>query len=279
MLHGLLLAETQRTMRASLESLQRLFAESLETDRRPVLAQLRTDAALQKRIDLYRNNVRAHRRDALASAYPVLRALVGETYFDAMSKGYAHEHPSQSGDLNRFGAALPDFIGRYETDPQYRYFVDLTRLEWSLHVAHYAADATTLTQQEWAAIRPDDLLDAQLAIHPACALIASRYAIADIWKAHQPDGSLPTQIDSPTYALVVRPHWRPEVLVQSAAAHAAFGPLQRGATLNEALDAAFEIDSGFNFTSQWREWIATSAITGLVHGAPPQAESTPTAGP
>ena len=138
-------------MRASLESLQHLFAESLETEQRPVLAQLRTDAALQKRIDLYRNNVRAHRRDALASAYPVLRALVGERYFGALSNAYAHEHPSQSGDLNRFGAALPDFIGRYETDAPYRYFADLTRLEWSLHVAYYAADTATLTQQEWAA--------------------------------------------------------------------------------------------------------------------------------
>ncbi|PQV54596.1 DNA-binding domain-containing protein [Paraburkholderia sp. BL21I4N1] len=257
-------------MRASLESLQRLFAESLETAQRPVLAQLRTDAALQKaRIDLYRNNVRSHRRDALASAYPVLLALVGETYFNALSKAYAHDHPSRSGDLNRFGAALPEFIERYETDPQYRYFADLTRLEWSLHVAHYAADATTLTQAEWAAIRPDDLLDARLAIHPACALIASRHAIADIWKAHQPGGSFPTRIDSPSYALVVRPRWHPNVLVQSAAAHAAFGALQRGATLDEALDAAFGIDAEFNFTSQWREWIATSAITGLVHDARP----------
>lgn len=270
-------------MRASLESLQCLFAESLEleTKQRPVFAQLRTDTALQKaRIDLYRNNVRSHRRDALASAYPVLLALVGETYFDTLSKAYAHEHPSQSGDLNRFGAALPDFIERYETDPRYRYFADLARLEWSLHVAHYAADAATLTQQEWAAVRPDHLLDARLAIHPACAPIASCYAIADIWKAHQPDGSFPTQIDSPTYALVVRPHWRPDALVQSAAAHAAFGALQCGTTLNEALDAAFGIDAEFNFTSQWREWIATSAITGLMHGAPPQAGSTPTpAGP
>jgi hypothetical protein len=262
-------------MRASLESLQRLFAESLETEQRPVLAELRTDTALQNtRIDLYRNNVRSHRRDALASAYPVLRALVGETYFGTLSQAYAREHPSQSGDLNCFGAALPDFVERYEIDPRYRYFADLTRLEWSLHVAHYAADAATLTQQEWTAIRPDDLLDARLAIHPACALVASRYAIADIWSAHQPDGSMPTQIDSPTYALVVRPLWRPEILVQSAAAHAAFGALQRGATLNEALDAAFEIDAGFDFTSQWRAWIAASAITGLVHDAPRPAETT-----
>ena len=279
-------------MPTPLKSLQRMFAESLETSRRPVLAHLQvspggpahastraiidrvddgqasSETSLRQRIDLYRSSIRAHRRAALANAYPVLLSLVGDIYFDALSHAYAREHPSQSGDLNRFGAALPAFIERYETAPRFRYFADLARLEWSLHLACFAADADVLTPQQWAAIRPDELLDAKLAVHPACSLITSRYAIAGIWTAHQPDGRFPTDLDSSTYALIVRPHWRPQILVQSAAAHAAFAALQRGATLDEALDTAFGIDAEFNFTSQWRAWIAASAITGLAERTP-----------
>ncbi|MGE8488208.1 MAG: putative DNA-binding domain-containing protein [Paraburkholderia nemoris] len=285
------------TMRTPLESLQRMFAESLEGEQRPVLSQLQytrrgVDHALSRaespacvaeqtpcfsgndngneladnlrqRVDLYRSSIRANRRTALASAYPVLLALVGEAYFDALTLAYGEAHPSQSGDLNRFGAALPAFVETYEQAPRFRYFADLARLEWSLHLAYFAADANVLTQAEWAAIRPEVLLEAKLAVHPACALISSRYAIADIWTAHQPGGSFPADLESPTYALIVRPQWRPQILVQCAAAHAAFDALQRGATLNEALDSAFAIDAEFNFTSQWRAWIAASAITGL----------------
>ncbi|MCX4174073.1 MULTISPECIES: HvfC/BufC N-terminal domain-containing protein [Paraburkholderia] len=289
-------------MRTSLESLQRMFAESLEGEQRPVLSQLQCTARgvdhaqgradgpafvaeqtpccngngngngaelkdnLRQRVDLYRSSIRANRRTALASAYPVLLALVGEAYFDALSVAYTQAHPSQSGDLNRFGAALPAFVETYEQAPRFRYFANLARLEWSLHLAYFAADANVLTQAEWAAIRPEDLLETKLAVHPACALISSPYAIAEIWTAHQPGGSFPADPESPTYALVVRPQWRPQILVQSAAAHAAFDALQRGATLNEALDSAFAIDAEFNFTSQWRAWIAASAITGLQPG-------------
>ncbi len=140
---------------------------------------------LRQRVDLYRSSIRANRRTALASAYPVLQDLVGEAYFDALSVAYAQAYPSQSGDLNRFGAALPAFIETYEQGPRFRYFCDLARLEWSLHLAYFAADANVLTQAEWTAIRPEDLLDAKLAVHPACALVSSRYAIAEIWTAHQ----------------------------------------------------------------------------------------------
>jgi hypothetical protein len=287
-------------MLTPLESLQRMFAESLEGEQRPVLSRLQCPAReadhaqargdnqagatgqapcsngngsgsngdeladnLRQRVDLYRSSIRANRRTALASAYPVLQDLVGEAYFDALSVAYAQAYPSQSGDLNRFGAALPAFIETYEQGPRFRYLCDLARLEWSLHLAYFAADANVLTQAEWTAIRPEDLLDAKLAVHPACALVSSRYAIAEIWTAHQTGGSSPADIKSPTYALVVRPHWRPHLLVQCTAAHATFGALQRGATLNEALDSAFAIDVEFDFTSQWRAWITASAITGL----------------
>nr|WKF61938.1 hypothetical protein HUO10_006470 [Paraburkholderia busanensis] len=294
-------------MTASPESLQRLFVRSLEGESRPVLAELRaptratipaqapastqtsapmqrpsagqndndsnndndSDALQRHRLDLYRHNIDANRRAALANAYPVLLALVGEDYFDALSRGYAREHPSQSGDLNRFGAMLPDFVDAYETDPRYRYFADLARLEWALHTAYFAADAATLSAERWAALNPGDLLHTPFATHPACTPIASPFAIAAIWTAHQPDGAFPQDltIDSPAHVLVVRPQWRPEILVQSAAAHAAFGALQRGATLDVALDAAFAIDAGFDFPSQWRAWIAGAAITGPARDA------------
>lgn len=293
-------------MSTPLESLQRIFAESLETEERSILMRLQgaprgfdhaqpcsisdtvadkqvmrdsradLEDKLSQRVDLYQSSIRGNRRKALASAYPTLLALVGDTYFDHLCLDYARAHPSRSGDLNRFGASLPAFIEAYEPDPRFRYFADLARLEWSLHLAYFAADVEALTRDEWAAIRPEDLLDAKLAVHPACALVSSPYAVGEVWCAHQPGGCFPADLDSPTYALVVRPMWQPQIRVQGVAAQAAFGALQRGATLNAALDAAFAVDAGFDFTAQWRAWVEASAFTGLAHDAPsPEPSLTP----
>ncbi|MGF6759133.1 hypothetical protein P3T16_006561, partial [Paraburkholderia sp. GAS42] len=101
-------------------------------------------------------------------------------------------------------------------------------------------------------------------VHPACTAIASRYAVADIWLAHQPGRVFPERLDVPTGMLVVRPLWQPTILVQSAAAHAAFIAMQLGKSLNEALDAAFALDPEFDFTSQWQKWISAAAIASPV---------------
>ncbi|MGF6777467.1 HvfC/BufC family peptide modification chaperone [Paraburkholderia sp. GAS334] len=219
---------------------------------------------LRRRIGLYRGNVRAHWRAALANAYPVLLALVGGDYFEGLSHAYACAHPSHSGDLNRFGEALPTFIDRYEQNPRFRYFADVAQLEWSLHVAHFAADVTSFTPQQWLDIGHERLLDARFVVHPACTAIASRYAVADIWFAHQPGRVFPERLDVPTWMLVVRPLWQPTILVQSAAAHATFIAMQLGKSLNEALDAAFALDPEFDFTSQWQKWISAAAIASPV---------------
>ncbi|WP_419687629.1 putative DNA-binding domain-containing protein [Burkholderia theae] len=232
----------------------------------PLVATAEPDEVLHQRVGLYRGNVRSHWRGALANAYPVLLALVGDAYFDALSLAYARAHPSRSGDLNRFGDALPVFIGEYERDSRFRYFADVARLEWALHVACFAADVSVFTAQQWLELGDERLLDAQLAIHPACTAIASDFAIADIWRGHQPGGTFPQRPDGPTWTLVVRPAWHPTVCVHTEAAHAAFIALQNGTTLLDALDAAFAIDPAFDFATQWHAWITASAITGATAG-------------
>ncbi len=272
-------------MAAHLESIQRAFAEALDDDGhqqplhahvQPVPAFARLDVAqsnadavydpgaVRRRIGLYRGNVRSRWRAALANAYPVIQSLVGDEYFDALSSAYASAHPSQSGDLRHFGSELPRFIAGYVQDARFRYFADFARLEWALHVAYYAADATSLTTPQWVEIGEERLLNARLAIHPACTAIESGYAVADIWFAHQPGGVFPAHMDLPTWVLTVRPQWQPTVLIQSACAHATFLALQLGKSLNEALDLAFAIDPAFDFASQLRIWIAARAVTNVI---------------
>jgi hypothetical protein len=255
----------------TLQALQQTFAAALDdpaADAALADHLLPADAAmLRERLGLYRGNVRAARRSALANTYPVLAALTGEAYFDALALAYARAHPSRDADLNRFGAQLPEFIERYETDARYAYFGDVVRLEWALHAANYAANSATnvtpLDAQEWQALGAQRLSQSRLAVHPACAALALRFDAAAIWHAHQPGGEWPQRVDAPSWALAVRPQWRPFVLVHTQAAHVAFVALRDGATLDSALAEAFDIDPAFDFGNQWRAWTEARAIVGL----------------
>ncbi|EIN03209.1 hypothetical protein WQE_00065 [Paraburkholderia hospita] len=253
-------------MKTQLAALQEAFADSVcDPYNEPALINhLSTPRDIASgRLNMYRGNIQAAWLGALKNSYPVLSALTGEPYFAALAHAYGKQHPSKSGDLNRFGANLPEFIEAWEQDSRYEYFGDVARLEWAVHHAWYAADPHVTGVRQWQDIGSERLLNSRLSVHPACSAIRSRHSIGEIWRAHQPGGSAVQAIDTPACALVVRPQWSPLVVDQSPAAHDAFLALQCGRTLNEAFDIALDADSSFDISMQLQLWISMGAVTGI----------------
>jgi hypothetical protein len=216
------------------------------------------DARLvEQRLALYRGNLSGSWDKALSSAYPVLKALVGEEFFTALVRAYGKVHPSETGDLNLFGAHFADFLTDFPHVAAYPYFPDMARLEWALHRAHYAAGAQTFDAARLQQMTPEQLDETRLALHPACSLFASEWAVVEVWRAHQADAveGLPQELARENYGLIVRPQWKAEVLSLNAAAHAALAVLQRKGTLGEALDAALVMDEDFDFGAHLQQWL------------------------
>jgi Putative DNA-binding domain len=214
---------------------------------------------------LYRGNLHAAWSRALAESYPVLRALVGTEFFDGLARLYGRAHPSLSGDLNEFGANLSAFIADFEPAAAYPYFEDIARLEWALHRAYYAENAQSWSAEQWLHIGQDALLESRIRMHPACRLIESRFRVAEVWRAHQDRGvEFPSQWEVPSYALVVRPHWRPDVVDVTQAGYAFLGTLANMGTLEQGLDAALSIDPEFDFSAQWKVLMTSNALLGVI---------------
>jgi uncharacterized protein len=211
----------------------------------------------EQRFALYRGNLTASWGKTLASAYPVLVALVGEEFFDGLARAYGKAYPSQSGDLNRFGEQFAKFLADFRHVADYPYFPDVARLEWAVHRAHYADDAPPFDATQLNGLTPEQLDHARLHFHPACVLMTSRWAAVDIWHAHQPDAAieLPSELERASHAIVVRPQWKAQVLSLDAAAFAALSALHDGHTLGAALDAALEIDPEFDFGGCLQQWL------------------------
>lgn len=222
-------------------------------------------AGIHERLALYRGNVRAAWEKGLANAYPVIRALAGEVFFRALARAYGDAHPSRSGNLNEFGAELSEFVATFEHTQVLPYLGDVAALEWTVHRARYAADADGLARERMAAMLPQDLLNARFMLHPALAWHSSSYPIATIWRAHQPNPSvaLPASLGQREAALVVRPRWHVEVLESSSAEIAALAALRVGASMDDAIGAAFEQDSAFAFARALVRWLDLGVLVGI----------------
>ncbi len=230
-----------------------------------LLASLKAGPHAQHRLALYRGNLTATWDKTLSNAYPVLRRLVGEEFFSALTRVYGMAHPSDNPDLNQFGAGFAAFLAQFEHVADYPYLPDMARLEWALHRGHYAADASALSAAQLEAIGPEQLEQLHLRLHPACVVQASRWDTAALWLAHQGDGEVafpPAFYDGGHY-MVVRPRWHCDVLPLSAAAHAALAALAAGDTFGAALDQAFEIDEQFDLQGWLASCIEHAIFTAL----------------
>ncbi|MGJ7917710.1 DUF692 family multinuclear iron-containing protein [Massilia sp. LXY-6] len=256
-----------------LAELQQAFGAALvDPALAPLLApRLKGDAG---RLGIYRGNLSSAWRRALASAYPVLRRLLGEERFDGLARAYGRLQPAQDPDLNRFGAGLADVLAGDEDRP---WLPDLARLEWSVHESWYAPDAPAPSasgpRSVLAGLRPDQFGASRAILHPSLRLHASGWATAPLWLSLQPDGAAaPAQMKQASHALVLRAHWQVSVRELGAAEYAALARLADGAHFGAAFDAAFDVDEEAPIADWLDGWLKSGVLTGIVQEAgPPSA--------
>ena len=214
------------------------------------------------RFGLYRGNLAANWEQALANAYPVLKQLVGEEFFHGMAREYGRTVPSASGDLNLLGSHLADFLESFEPTQAYPYFPDVARLEWAAHRAYYAADVRPLLP---ASLSADALATTPFRLRPGHALVASEWAIAEIWLAHQsrPASCLAT-LARPCRALVFRPDWRVQVRELSLGEWAALAAVQAARPLASALEAGLDADPEFEPGTVLQAWLEQRLLADIV---------------
>jgi hypothetical protein len=260
----------------SLDRLQAAFAAALVE--REAFAELTalfadSDARTQERFALYRANITAACEKALALAFPVTRALVGEEFFRATARAYARVHPSTSGDLNAYGAQYARFVAGLEEVRSLPYLGDVAALEWQVHRARYAADADALARERIARLDPEQLLAAGFSLHPALAWVESPYPIVAIWHAHQVGATtpLPASLDRAESALIARPQWRVEVVLSDAAEIAALTRLCAGADVGGAVSQALAVDAAFDAGQALLRWLDLGLLTGFARPQAPLA--------
>lgn len=145
---------------------------------------------INRRFAVYRNNVVVGLVDALAARFPVVAALVGDAFFRAMAAVHARAAPPRSPLIFRYGDGFPDFLEGFPPAAEIGYLADVARLEWAMGEAAVATDAPALGRAALAGLTPEALLSTRIELHPSLRLVASRWPILSLWRAHQPGATL-----------------------------------------------------------------------------------------
>ncbi|MFN6953018.1 MAG: DUF2063 domain-containing protein [Albidovulum sp.] len=243
---------------------QAAFRAALLNPDRPVPAGL-TDPGGRpagRRFDVYRNNVTVSLTDALRQAFPVLRKLLGDTFFAAMAREHLRAHPPTSPVLMFYGRAMPGFLETFPPVAHLPYLADVARLELALRESYHAADAEAVPPEARRALAPERLLDTRLTLAPAVRLVRSRWPVHAIWSANMRGTAVPRVAEAQD-VLILRPEFDPEPQLLPEGAAPFVAALLAGKTIGVALDGA----PAFDLTATLGLMIGGNAITGLSTGA------------
>jgi hypothetical protein len=255
--------------------LQALFGERHDSLLKPCLQGGGAREALARRgLQAYQANGAALAERALAAAYPVLALLLGDESFAPLARHFWLQQPPQRGDVAQWGAALADFLDAAPQLADEPFLGDVARIEWALHRAATAKDASP-APQSFALLESGDPEQTTLSLSPGMAMLASAYPVVSIINAHLLHAPTLAQAAEllregvAEYALVWRQGFKPRVRASCAAEHALLSALQAGLPLDSALATALAASDGDNTTPafSFNDWLGQSVQTGLVTGA------------
>jgi hypothetical protein len=216
-----------------------------------------------RRLEIYANNAAANFLETLQLEFPVIRRLVGDAYFGQCARDYRRGHPSRSGDLQRVGAAFPDYWrGRHGAD-RYRYLADVARLEWLIQESLTAADDAPFDLGRLGRVAPRDYDGLRFRLHAASRRFASPFPVRAIWAANQVADLDPPVIDLDTGGdrlLIVRSSGGFEFLPLSEGEWGFAAAIDQGADFSTAVTTAARSDGEFDATAALQKLVLGGAI-------------------
>ena len=199
-----------------------------------------------RRFAVYRNNVAASLRAALAAKFPLVEKLVGADYFAALAGAFARAHLPRAPRLALYGEDFADFVASFPPLARWPYLADVARLDAARLAACHAADAPALRPADFAAV--DDLAGLRLALHPSLRVLASPFAILDMARALDAGGDCAgIDPDRAQVLVIARPRLDVLTLAAPPGMDAFVDALAHGETVAAAVEATpgFDVGEGF----------------------------------
>lgn len=214
-----------------------------------------------RRFDVYRNNVAVSLTEALETAFPVIRKLVGEANFKLLAGTFLRAHPPSSPLMMYYGGEMPCFLTSFEPTRPMGYLPDVARLELALRESYHAADAAPIDPAVLQSLAPDALMAARLTLAPSLRLIRSPWPIHAIWRFNMDNGPKPIAVAEDV--VVLRVDMDPEPVLLAPGGGSFVQALLEDAPLGSAYERAAADNPEIDLSQTLALLIGAHAITDI----------------
>lgn len=166
-----------------------LFSRALRTGDASALDEFTLGPASTK-FKVYRNNVVKGAADTLGDAYPAIKRLVGDRFFQGMAREFWSAHPPVERTLTLYGAGFAEFIEQFEPAQSLVYLPAVARLDRAWLEAHHAPDARPLGLTDIREMPAEHLAAMTPGLHPSVRILASDWPAFSIWQTNRNDANV-----------------------------------------------------------------------------------------
>lgn len=203
------------------------------------------------RLSVYRNTTRASLTDVLATAFPVVQALVGTAFFAGMARAFIAASPPTRPQLSTYGDGFAEFIAGFPPAASLPYLPDVARLEWARVTVYFAPESAPMVPEDLVARSEDDLAQTVLAPRPSVCLLATDHAAFSLHAAHgenglEASGITPGQAEQGAIWRTPGPDGRVRTAKLAPALFAFLAVGAGGAPLADAAERALAVEADFD---------------------------------
>jgi hypothetical protein len=144
----------------------------------------------EQRLGIYSGSVHGILTQALGLTFPVCKTLVGDKFFDNMTRLFIDKFPPITSVFAEYGDKLPLFLSTFDPIRDIPYFVDMARFEWARHSVYHQQSLQTIDFEKLAEIPEAQQENLSFKLTKTLHLIQSDFRIDDIWFAHQQESDI-----------------------------------------------------------------------------------------
>jgi hypothetical protein len=217
----------------------------------------------KKRLSIYHNAYRLRIIEALATAYPQLKALLGDVLFSNIAREYINSYPSSVRNLRWYGSEMCQHL--HSALAQHPIAAEMAAFEWALSLAFDAEDVPEVSLQELAEIPLENWATLSFTFQPAIKIVRTRWNTVSVWQALEAEATPPKPVQESTDQtwLIWRKNFNSQFKLMTEMEVIALNKAMTGATFGDICEC-LEVDDEQSAITTAAQYLASWVQDGLI---------------